>query len=1279
MASRLVGLCLLISCSFQVATATQEQLVDTSATNDVLTKSLALEKPTSETPPVIGEIVSLIDEEPVVATYATVSMDDQISLLQRQHKVYSGVKAQKDKHKNDQGKAHAAEKENHKDSHKSVKSGKSAVLTSAELEKYGDFRKTNKKTKEVTAPVSLISKSNSTLLKKRHQSGSMDYLPNFFTDTRTRQSDHKCLTTTGTREFCLCQVGRSEGFMCKFECSCANGECHASACRITNAFVMFIGLLTISMAVIPGYFVFSAHEKKNQQKRWTASMQARVRAAAIDSSSAAHSRPAPRSNPTPVSEPTPRSEYRANFVSDDSESRFEPDTTSFGAKSIFGSDIAPTSVSTSSICGSDITTTSASTSSIFGSDITAMDGLSRPLDLTGSDMSSYEQTDADEKTVAIIGGGMAAIATMLELHSRGFKVTLMETNSSIRGVWAKSFQHNLNIPLAHFLGWKLPKAFPKRPNEAQIESFLNEFVDQHSLRSHIKFGTSVTKVIKRAGGGFTLITQSQGEQPHVENFSELVVSTGMFSNPLMPKEENNGDIASANLSTRSHSVSETSTSFSKEDQVITADPRTFGRSKSAINILNEVANRYLKQIDTNNMDTNNTLEKTIIPYNLETAKTDNVETAKIDDFVFPTTSAPVMSQQAVDESVPTYIPVNVDHPRNFADRYRTELRLVGDTFKQLIIVTMYNEHGDELARTLQGILENHENFVKKGGSWHEVVLCIVSDGVTKISQSSLDFCENFGIMNKEDMESDQEVSTHMWYSIPEVQKDAGSFSGSFPPLQMLVILKEENKGKLHSHMWAFNGIAPLCKPKYCFLIDVGTIPNERAVQMLYEEMEKNPSIGGCCGEITPVMSCNPLVWAQSFEYKISHVLDKSFESVFGFISVLPGAFSAYRYEAIEGRPLQKYFSSSQKKLSELGAFRANMYLAEDRILCFELICQKDRAWTLHYVKNALATTDVPSTLLELLKQRRRWLNGSFFAMVYVLMHTPQFWSGGNHSLGRKAAITFELLYFLCATTLNWFMTGSLFVCIYYTVKLGFFKDIHPLVLSILIMYVLSIIVQLILALGHPPEHCEWIYQGIAFSYGILMILLLYTAIDYSLVQNPSWWYRAAFLVTFGGYFVAGIMHGEFSVFLTYLNYFFLLPTFLTIFTIYSFCNIDDLSWGTKNAQLNAEEMKARGLFKVFRTKILMTWLLSNIALVMILTLFDLNRIYIVVLAFVGATFVGSKLIGSMLYLIQEFFPACRSGSGGAGKSKSFDPYAYEQFQCHYDPGHVGGGFNTASC
>lgn len=69
---------------------------------------------------------------------------------------------------------------------------------------------------------------------------------------------------------------------------------------------------------------------------------------------------------------------------------------------------------------------------------------------------------------------------------------------------------------------------------------------------------------------------------------------------------------------------------------------------------------------------------------------------------------------------------------------------------------------------------------------------------------------------------------------------------------------------------------------------------------------------------------------------MSNILDKPFESVFGFISVLPGAFSAYRYSALLGQPLEKYFHGEMMNLpgATAGIMERNMFLAEDRILAF---------------------------------------------------------------------------------------------------------------------------------------------------------------------------------------------------------------------------------------------------------------------------------------------------------------------------------------------------------
>ena len=83
---------------------------------------------------------------------------------------------------------------------------------------------------------------------------------------------------------------------------------------------------------------------------------------------------------------------------------------------------------------------------------------------------------------------------------------------------------------------------------------------------------------------------------------------------------------------------------------------------------------------------------------------------------------------------------------------------------------------------------------------------------------------------------------------------------------------------------------------------------------------------------------------------------------------------------------------------------------------------------LRYVKSAIGETDVPDSLPEFIGQRRRWLNGSFFAASYSIAHTGQVLRSG-HSVGRKIVLLIESIYNTINLVFSWFsVVSSASVC-----------------------------------------------------------------------------------------------------------------------------------------------------------------------------------------------------------------------------------------------------------
>jgi len=392
----------------------------------------------------------------------------------------------------------------------------------------------------------------------------------------------------------------------------------------------------------------------------------------------------------------------------------------------------------------------------------------------------------------------------------------------------------------------------------------------------------------------------------------------------------------------------------------------------------------------------------------------------------------------------------------------------------------------------------------------------------------------------------------------------------YQPMQVIFAMKERNGGKLDSHDWFFNAFTEQLQAKFCVLLDVGTIPQDRAIYKLYKAMYLDPTVGGCCGEISvhKPQLLNPIVASQHFEYKVANFMDKATESVFGFITVLPGAFSAYRYEAIRGEPLNLYFKSLTDPDS-LGAFQGNMYLAEDRILCFELVARRKCAWTLRYIKNAVAETDVPETLEDLMKQRRRWLNGSTFALAFSVFNFNRIFSTGHGPI-RKFFLLGQLTYYGLQLVLTWFLPGVFFLA-WYLLLIEFTAEEDSLFGDFLQfmfgdLFAFMIFFQFIVAIGNKVQDQRDFYVFTRFYFGVVSFLTVVLLVQ-QIGESCDLFLRWSAIATSGFLFVCALMHGEmYTMTVTWLQYTSMVPVFLLAFQIYAICNTHDLSWGTKGLE-----------------------------------------------------------------------------------------------------------------
>ncbi len=146
-------------------------------------------------------------------------------------------------------------------------------------------------------------------------------------------------------------------------------------------------------------------------------------------------------------------------------------------------------------------------------------------------------------TIGIVGSGLAGLSTAKTLRQFGFDVTVYEREADIGGVWSASRRYpglttqNPRDTYA-FSDFPMPKAYPEWPSGAQVQAYLETYVDHFDFRDAIRLDAEVVSAVPtRADGaaGWTVTTRStvSGRETS-DQFDYLILCNGIFSIPAVP-------------------------------------------------------------------------------------------------------------------------------------------------------------------------------------------------------------------------------------------------------------------------------------------------------------------------------------------------------------------------------------------------------------------------------------------------------------------------------------------------------------------------------------------------------------------------------------------------------------------------------------------------------------------------------------------------------------------------------------------------------------------------
>ncbi|KAI5633976.1 chitin synthase domain-containing protein [Phthorimaea operculella] len=280
----------------------------------------------------------------------------------------------------------------------------------------------------------------------------------------------------------------------------------------------------------------------------------------------------------------------------------------------------------------------------------------------------------------------------------------------------------------------------------------------------------------------------------------------------------------------------------------------------------------------------------------------------------------------------------------------------------------------------------------------------------------------------------------------------------------------------------------------------------------------------------------------------------------------------------------EFFNQRRRWVPSVHAF----ILSEDRWLCTLLL---QRGYRVEYSAASDAYTHCPERFDEFFNQRRRWVPST---MANILDLLVDYKSTVRVNDNISTLYIVYQMFLMVGTVLG---PGTIFLML-----VGAMNAITGMsIMNSLLLNLVPVALFLLVCMTCKSEIQLMLAQAITCLYAMLMMMVI-VGIVLQIVED-GWLAPSSIftVVTFGSFFITAAMHPQEIICLVYLAiYYITIPSMYMLLIIYSLCNLNNVSWGTREVaqkktakQMEQEKKELEEAAKKVEAHGLAKWLGGN--------------------------------------------------------------------------------------